>query len=135
MVKAVALRRVQGGDVASPTSRPGSTLVEAIVATVVFAAGFAGVAATASLAVRTLRAAEAEERAIAAAAAVLDSLLQLPSLTAGQHSEPQLRMTWTAQTGETTLLELVLEYHDATGPRRQTLAARQVPPPPRLAAP
>lgn len=110
--------------------RPGFTLVEVMVAVVVFAAGVLGAAATASLAVRTLREAEAQEGAVAIVGAVLDSLAQLESAGAGERREARYRLTWSARrAGRATALDLTIRYHDGTAQRLLRFGMLHLPPP------
>lgn len=116
-----------------PALRPGFTLVEAIVALNLLALGLLGAAATQSLAARLLREAEARAGALNLAEAVLDSLLAVPTPTAGERHERRYRAHWSsAPRSVLTAIELEVEYHDGTALRRLRFDLLHAPPLPRI---
>lgn len=125
--------RVAAAPPRGPARRPGLTLVEAIVALTLFALGLLGAAATQSLAARLLREAEARAGALTLAEAVLDSLLAVPTPTAGERHERRYRAHWSsAPRSALTAIELEVEYHDGTALRRLRFDLLHAPPLPRL---
>jgi prepilin-type N-terminal cleavage/methylation domain-containing protein len=118
-------------------SPPGFTLVEAVVALTLLAVGLLGAMATQSLAARLLREAEAHAGAVALAGAVLDSLLAVPSPTAGERRESRYRVHWSTHPHDVTTttsaeIGLEIEYHDGTKPRRLRFDIMHTQPLPRI---
>lgn len=110
--------------------RPGVSLVEAIVATVILGVGVLGAVATAALAARLAREAAARAEAVTLAGAVLDSLLDSDAPVAGERRTPGVVARWAVQPGEgVTAIDLVVEHHDGTRLRRRRFAMLHAPAP------
>jgi prepilin-type N-terminal cleavage/methylation domain-containing protein len=111
----------------------GFTLVEAIVALTLLAVGLLGAAATQSLAARLLREAEARAGAVVLAGAVLDSLLTVQVPQGGTRVERRYQARWiTEARGSATSIELEVQYHDGTAPRRLRFEMVHLAPVPRI---
>lgn len=80
----------------------GFSLIELIVALTVFAVGILGLAGAATLAQRSFASADAVERASRTAAAVLDSLVREPDVSAGERAVPGSVTRWTVADDSTT---------------------------------
>jgi prepilin-type N-terminal cleavage/methylation domain-containing protein len=109
-------------------SRPGHSLVEVLVALLLFVLGALGAAATAHHATALTRRALAEQRAATAAAEVLDSLLALPAPAAGARDLDGIRLRWSGAAGGT--LVVIAEVPGGEAPRRLRFAALHALPPP-----
>lgn len=117
-------------------SRLGCSVPELLVAITVLGVGVLGAAGTAALAARILREAAARERAVAAGALVMDSLLEAAVLEPGERDVDQARVRWSVHVaGAATRIDMVVEYRDGTRTRQLDLAAWHVPPPHRLKDP
>ncbi len=115
-------------------ARAGFTLIEVIVALVVFAVGVLGAMATATLAAKHLREAHGRQSAVLAAAAVLDSLTQSPTPPeAGERRDGRHRIRWTTNGhGTMSSVALVVEYPDGTRLRTLRFETVHLAPLPRL---
>lgn len=114
--------------------RPGFSLPEVLVSTVLLSVGVLGASAACELASRMLREAALEEGAAAAAAIVLDSLLQQAAPAGGVVEIDRYRLTWSVRSGDGAADLLELEVEPLAGPldRRWVFAARHAAPPPTL---
>lgn len=110
--------------------RRGFTLVEVVVALVVLGAGVLGVVGGALLAARALREAEAVEGAVELAGSVLDSLVQLPAVGAGERDVGRYRASWAPREGRggAAVIELVVEYDGGAARRRLVFGVWHLPP-------
>jgi prepilin-type N-terminal cleavage/methylation domain-containing protein len=114
-------------------SRPGHSLAEVLVALLLFALGALGAAATAHHATALTRRALAEQRAAAAAAEVLDSLLALPAPAPGARELDGIRLRWSGGAGGTIVV--IAEVPGGAVPRRLRFAALHALPPPGAPSP
>lgn len=111
-------------------ARPGLTLVEVIVALVVFAVGVLGAAATAGTALRLAREAAAREEAVVLASSTLDSLMQVAAPASGESVVGRYALRWSAApAGASARIELVVEYREGGGVRRIGFGALHAAPP------
>jgi Tfp pilus assembly protein PilV len=94
-------------------SRRGFSLVEVIVALLILEVALLGVVASGIYALQLQRGAEARERALAAAAMVLDSLLSRDSISSGAVGGGDADVRWSV--AEARLLVSV-RYWGSTGP-------------------
>lgn len=90
------------------TARAGFTLAEVVVAMTLLCVAGLGVAATGLVAIQTFTRAELQEQALRQGEIVLDSLLALPTNTAGARFLPQAQLTWNAADSATTLIVTIL---------------------------
>jgi prepilin-type N-terminal cleavage/methylation domain-containing protein len=114
----------------------GFALVEVIVALMVLATAALGVAATMTWAASQMRAAEADEALVSAAESTLDSLLSLPSPTAGARQLTSGTVRWSAKrSGRVLTLQLNLRSATSSRARDVQLRMTRIDPPPIVSAP
>jgi prepilin-type N-terminal cleavage/methylation domain-containing protein len=93
--------------------RPGFSLVELIVALTVLAVGLLALAGTSALAQRSFASAQATERAVRAAATVIDSLLREPDPAPGSRALYGAVVHWTVTAdGPRTRFSTDVVVHD-----------------------
>lgn len=114
---------------ASTKIRPGFTIVELMVALVVFSLGVLGAAATLVHAARALHTAAAHEAAVALAANTLDSLALEPEPAAGELSGGPWAMSWSIDDeARPTAIKLAVEYTAGAADRRIEFHMLHLPP-------
>jgi Tfp pilus assembly protein PilV len=105
-------------------ARRGVSLVEAIAAMTLLAAGMLAVATTGARATHLLRRAEAVQGATLVAMSVLDSLTQHESPSAGAATRGRYTLSWRVSTNNmTSAIALVVKYADGAGVRSDTFGS------------
>lgn len=113
--------------------RPGSTLVEAIVALVLFGGGVLAIAGVATSAVGSLRTAEARVGAMAAMTTVADSLLQWASPVSGAAVLGRYALGWqVADSGRVATVRINVRWSDGSRLRSDSIEVHAGEPPARL---
>lgn len=113
--------------------RPGFSVIEALIALILFAAGILAIAAASSRAIRTLREAEARDEANVIMLSVADSLLQLASPASGSLTRGGYAVSWTvADSGRVAAVSVRVGWVDGTTARTDSVLTLAAPPPPRL---
>jgi Tfp pilus assembly protein PilV len=111
----------------------GFSVIEALVALVLFAAGVLAIAGAASRAVRTLREAEARDEAHVTMLSVADSLLQLASPASGSTTRGAFAVSWTvSDSGAVAAITVRVDWLDGTAVQTDSLHGLAAPPPRRL---
>ncbi|HSJ26105.1 MAG TPA: prepilin-type N-terminal cleavage/methylation domain-containing protein [Longimicrobiales bacterium] len=96
-------------------ARPGFSLVELIVAMVLLSVTLVALAATGMVAARSFTQAATSEAAVRAAAQVIDSLVRVPSPTAGSRTIGHVDLMWTVAGDGAVLTIDVSSHHRGTG--------------------
>jgi Tfp pilus assembly protein PilV len=113
--------------------RAGFSVIEALVALVLFAAGVLAIAAAASRAVRTLREAELRDAAHVVLLSTADSLLQYASPASGSAVHGTFALSWTVlDPGAVAAVMVRVDWTDGTAARTDSLHALAARPPARL---
>jgi Tfp pilus assembly protein PilV len=113
--------------------RAGLSVIEALVALLLFGAGVLAIAGAASRAARTLREAESRDAAHAMLLSAADSLLPLASPSTGTTSRGAYELSWTVlDSGAVASVVVRVAWTDGTATRTDSLHALAAPAPARL---